>query len=217
MTRHIKQGDTVYLYFAANDTSGSGGDGSSAQSFVRKGGDSAGAAAVISPSPTLLTDSSFTDGCYEIELLCSASAGFSAGSQYAVFASLNIDSQNPTGYIETIVIDPIPANVTEISDDSTAADNAELMFDGTGYAGGTTKLGVDIILISGDATAADNLESYTDGTTPAPVNMTQISGDATAADNLESYCDGTDNQPVDVQEINSVTITGDGSGTPFDV
>lgn len=34
------------------------------------------------------------------------------------------------------------ANVKAISDDVTAADNAELMFDGTGYAGGTTKLAV---------------------------------------------------------------------------
>jgi hypothetical protein len=33
-------------------------------------------------------------------------------------------------------------NVKAISDDTTAADNAELMFDGTGYAGGTTKLDV---------------------------------------------------------------------------
>lgn len=34
-------------------------------------------------------------------------------------------------------------NVKRISDDATAADNAELMFDGTGYAGGATKLQVE--------------------------------------------------------------------------
>ena len=45
--------------------------------------------------------------------------------------------------------------------------------------------------ISGDATAADNLESYTDGTTAMPVNMSEISGDSTAADNLEAALDGT--------------------------
>jgi hypothetical protein len=50
---------------------------------------------------------------------------------------------------------------------------------------------VNVIQISGDATAADNLESYTDGTTPMPVNVTQVSGDATAADNLEAAADGT--------------------------
>lgn len=51
-----------------------------------------------------------------------------------------------------------------ISDDATAANNLELMYDGTGYAGGTTKLGVDAVAISGDTTAADNLELDYDGT-----------------------------------------------------
>lgn len=38
----------------------------------------------------------------------------------------------------------------------------------------------DVGAISGDASAADNLESYTDGTTPIPANTTQIEGsDAT--------------------------------------
>lgn len=55
-------------------------------------------------------------------------------------------------------------DVVQISGDSTAADNAELMFDGTGYAGGTTKLGVDVVSVSGDSTAADNLELDYDGT-----------------------------------------------------
>ena len=56
------------------------------------------------------------------------------------------------------------SDVAAISGDTTAADNCELMFDGTGYAGGTTKLGVDAVAISGDTTAADNLESACDGT-----------------------------------------------------
>lgn len=39
---------------------------------------------------------------------------------------------------------PTPGvDVTSISGDTTAADNAELMFDGTGYAGGTAKLAVN--------------------------------------------------------------------------
>lgn len=61
--------------------------------------------------------------------------------------------------------DLLDVNVGQISTDATAADNAELMFDGTGYAGGTIKLGVDEVAISGDATAADNLEKACDGTT----------------------------------------------------
>jgi len=44
-------------------------------------------------------------------------------------------------------------NMKAISDDTTAADNCELMFDGTGYAGGTTKLAVSATNGSGEALA----------------------------------------------------------------
>jgi hypothetical protein len=76
---------------------------------------------------------------------------------------------NMTQILGTAVATPATAglldvNVKQISTDATAADNCELMFDGTGYAGGTAKLGVDVISISGDTTSADNLELATDGT-----------------------------------------------------
>ena len=45
----------------------------------------------------------------------------------------------------------IPVNVKAISDDTTAPDNLELMYDGTGYAGGTTKLEVNIVKLLGTA------------------------------------------------------------------
>ena len=45
----------------------------------------------------------------------------------------------------------------------TASTNLEDFFDGTGYAGGTVKLGVDAVSISGDSAAADNLEAACDG------------------------------------------------------
>lgn len=82
----------------------------------------------------------------------------------------------------------------------------------------STPIPVNVTQISGDSTAADNLESYCDGTTPQPVNVTQISGDATAADNLESYTDGTAVIPANMEQINTVPITGDGqTGTEFSV
>lgn len=46
-------------------------------------------------------------------------------------------------------------NVVAISEDTTAADNCELMFDGTGYAGGTAKLEVDLKKINGTALTGD--------------------------------------------------------------
>lgn len=43
------------------------------------------------------------------------------------------------------------SNITQVSGDSDAADNLELMFDGTGYAGGTAKLQVDLTKVLGTA------------------------------------------------------------------
>lgn len=71
------------------------------------------------------------------------------------------------------------------------------------------RVNANVTQISGDTTAADNLESYCDGTTPQPVNMTQISGDAVAADNLESYCDGTTPQPVNATQISGDATAAD--------
>ena len=48
---------------------------------------------------------------------------------------------------------------------------------------------VNVAQISGDSTAADNLESYCDGTTAQPVNVTQIGGTAQSATNLKDFAD----------------------------
>jgi hypothetical protein len=47
--------------------------------------------------------------------------------------------------------DLLDVNVSQISDDTDAANNCELMFDGAGYAGGTAKLQVDLVKILGTA------------------------------------------------------------------
>jgi len=48
---------------------------------------------------------------------------------------------------------------------------------------------VNVAQISGDSTAADNLESYCDGTTAQPVNVTQIGGTSQSATNLKDFAD----------------------------
>lgn len=56
----------------------------------------------------------------------------------------------------------IDVNATAISGDTTAADNLELAYDGTGYAGGTTKQAVDAATIGGGTIAAflDDIWEY---------------------------------------------------------
>jgi len=72
-------------------------------------------------------------------------------------------------------------NVTQISGDTTAADNCELMFDGTGYAGGTTKLDVNVSTIANNAITAASINA--DAITNA-----KIADNAIAAENLAADC-----------------------------
>ncbi len=109
--------------------------------------------------------------------------------------------------------------------------------DGSNHIAGVQgTLNVNVAQISGDATAADNLEAILDGTGAAltlsntlSVNTTQISGDATAADNLEAILDGTGGQMylksstsglsalrVEATAVTTpaVTVTATGTGSP---
>ena len=109
--RHATLEDTVYLYFASNDTSGSGDDGATPVCAVRLSGATAGAAPVLQPTPVLLSHASYPAGAYEVAIPATSANGFSSGNTYAAFASLAVDSQNPTGFIGTITLSPIIANV----------------------------------------------------------------------------------------------------------
>ena len=50
-------------------------------------------------------------------------------------------------------------NISQISGDATAADNLELAYDGTGYAGGTTKQQVDVVSLATDVITAAALSA----------------------------------------------------------
>jgi hypothetical protein len=223
--QHATLEDTVYFWFGSNDTSGSGDDGAAAATDVRLAGAAAGAAPVLSPAPTLLSHVNYPDGCYEVAVAATAANGFAATNTYAVFCTLTVDAQNPTGFVGSFTLDPIISNVREISDDATAATNAEAFFDGTGYAGTNnviptvttltghtaqtgdsfTRLGapagasvsVDIAAVKTDTGNIETDTQNIQGRIPAALvggridaNAGAISGDATAADNLEAACDG---------------------------
>lgn len=64
---------------------------------------------------------------------------------------------------------------------------------------------VNVTQISGDSTAADNLESYCDGTTAQPVNVTQIGGTAQSATDLKDFAD-TGYDPT-THKIQGVVLT----------
>ena len=189
--QHSKIEDTVYFWFGSNDTSGSGNDGAAALADVRLAGAGAAVVPVLSPVPTLLTHANYPAGCYEVAVAATVANGFVAGNTYGVFCTLTVDGQNPTGFVGSFTIGPIRANIIEVSDDSGAADNMELDYDGTGYAKANSTIGTatavtnqvtaDMTAISGDAGAADNLELDYDGTGYAKANSTI--GTATAITN----------------------------------
>lgn len=154
--QHATLEDTVYFWFGSNDTSGSGDDGASAAADVRLAGAAAGAIPVLSLSPTLLSHANYPAGAYEVAVAATEGNGFVDGNTYAVFCTLTVDSQNPTGFVGSFTLDPIIANVKQISDDSTAADNEEKFFDGTGYAGTNNVIPTVTTLTSHTAQTGDN-------------------------------------------------------------
>jgi hypothetical protein len=115
MHQYVTLEDTVYLWFGANDTSGSGADGASSAYDVREGGAAAGAAPTLSGSGTLLSHANYPAGAYEVAIAATAGNGFAADKTYGVFCTLAVDSQNPTGFIGSFSTFPVPSNVTEVN------------------------------------------------------------------------------------------------------
>ena len=96
--------DTAYYWFATNDTLGSGLDGSTPTYDVRLAGASAAAAPVYSGNATLLTHVSYPNGCHEVVLQLTGANGFVSGGMYAIFATVLVDAQNPSGFIGSFKI-----------------------------------------------------------------------------------------------------------------
>ncbi len=105
---------TVYFFFGANNTDGSGDDGASATFSIREAGAAAGAAAVLTGTPTLLTHGDFTPGAYEIAVPATTGNGFTADKTYAVFATLLVSAQNPTGHVGIFRTGAVPSSVQDM-------------------------------------------------------------------------------------------------------
>jgi hypothetical protein len=107
------------------------------------------------------------------------------GSDY-----LDVSAVQIAGSAVSTTTAQIGVNVVQISEDATAANNAEAFFDGTGYAG-----------------TGNTIPTVTTVTNAVSANVTQISGDSTAADNAEAFFDGTGYAGTN-NTIPTVTTTG---------
>ena len=119
MLQYATLADTVYFHFGANDTAGSGADGATPLAYVRLAGAAANAAPVYPTSPatlvpTLLTHANYPPGAHEIAIAATTVNGFAAGNTYAVFCTLLVDSQNPTGFVGSFKLGPVPADAVKI-------------------------------------------------------------------------------------------------------
>ena len=123
MKQYAAIDDIVYFWFAANTTSGSGGDGASPAADVRLAGAAADAAPVYSPTPSLLSHANYPAGAYEIAITASVANGFATGNTYAVFCTLAIDSQNPTGFVGSFDLKPVESNLVATGADAILKDS----------------------------------------------------------------------------------------------
>ena len=87
-----------------------------------------------------------------------------------IVAWARLDSQNPTGFVGSFSLDPIIANVVEVSGDSTSADNLEVLFNGNEgfYSAYMGLRGPGVYL--NDAAANTNTVNGVDGTIGNPVS-----------------------------------------------
>ena len=196
MKQYAAIDDTVYFWFGANDTSGSGGDGASPAADVRLAGAAADAIPVYSPTPTLLSHANYPAGAYEIAITASAANGFATDNTYAVFCTLAIDSQNPTGFVGSFDTKPVESNTTQIGDVSQSATDLKDMVD-TGYDPTNHKIQSDLIYIHGSAlteTAGQLAAAFTklfDVATPLLVASDVMRGTDSAAPAATALTDVT--------------------------
>jgi len=113
--QHATIEDTVYFWFGANDTGGSGADGATPVYDVRLAGAAAGAIPTLSGTGTLLTHANYPAGAHEIAVAATAANGFSANATYAVFCTLLVDAENPTGFAGSFTLTPLAKAATALS------------------------------------------------------------------------------------------------------
>ena len=104
----VSLGTSLYHWFTVTDSAGSANDGSSPVVTISYGGGEAATPILtltdipgVGGSVVRLTDTGFPDGCYQVNVVVSADNGFEAGKWYAIFATINTDSQTPGELIGT--------------------------------------------------------------------------------------------------------------------
>lgn len=218
-------GDSVYFWFAANDTSGSGNDGAAPVFDVRLAGDTSSAAPVYSGSATLLSHANYPPGAHEIAVPATTGNGFVAGNEYAVFCTLLVDSQNPTGFVGDFKLDAVYADIIEVGGDSQSMIDFKDFVD-YGYLPDQHKVydvyNTDELLAAvltgtgGDATAANQISILANQTTILSKLLGTIAAGTHIAQSGDGYAilnDGTIGNSALKTILNSISAAVGGDTT----
>lgn len=153
-----------------------------------------------------LIDSTNTAGFYSEQITLSAANGFEKGKCYSIYITATVNSVAATtsktfqieAEVDANTVSPtvVNANVTQISGDSVAADNAESFFDGTGYAG-TNNVIPSVTTVTGNVNGnvGGNVTGSvgsvaTGGITALSIATDAIDADAIAADAITEIQNG---------------------------
>jgi hypothetical protein len=151
------------------------------------------AVAILTGNMALL-DAGNTDGFYSEQIALTAANGFEAGKSYNIYISAAVGAV--TGTISHTFQMRAEVNVASISDDTTAATNAESFFDGTGYAG--TNNVIPTVTTVGTTTTNTDMRG-TDNAALAATALTNVTWTDARAGNLDEL--GAANIPADVDAI----------------
>ena len=134
-------------------------------------------------------------GIYRLDLpdSCAASGvnffsfGGTVTGMIVIGGRVNITIEDSGDIADAVRTEPCGTETADTFGDLICNDIEEVTADVNNIADGTTDVDADVVAISGDTTAADNLESYSDGTTNQPVNTEcinnrQVDGVGTGAD-----------------------------------
>lgn len=208
-------GDNVYFWFASNDTSGSGGDGSTPLFDVREAGAAAGAIPLLSGTPTLLTHANYPSGAHEIAVVATVGNGFAANDTFGVFCTLLVDSQNPTGFVGSCTLTPLAktSEISALNNFDPANDDVAVVTLTATTTDVTNQVSANVTSISGGSAAADNLEAMYDGNgyvdDTAPSSRAQVDGIGAAAGAALPKEATSDNATVAIEGVSKVgTQTG---------
>jgi hypothetical protein len=224
--QHSTINNTVYFWFGSNDTGGSGADGATPVYDVRLAGAAAGAAPVLSGAATLLTHANYPAGCHEIAIAATVANGFAANATYAVFCTLLVDAENPTGFAGSFTLRALSGvTLTGVASAGTSTTitltggvavtgfyDGQLVVIESGTGAGQSRT----ILSYANTTIATVTRDWTtapDATSVFSVHAADVvtlleAGTATAGANSTITLDATASTTVNIYKSNFIAITG---------